>query len=319
MPRKQSDAALSGDGGMKQGNFAVSVRQRLLNLSKKQGEDFNLTLSRYANERLLYRLASSDYAGRFALKGASLFFVWTGQLHRPTRDIDLLGYGEASREKIRRIFLALCALEVEPDGMFFDSESIRIQEIKAAEKYPGIRVILNGYLETARIRMQVDIGFGDAVTPAVQQVQYPGLLDFPAPKLAAYPKETVIAEKFETMIARGDLNSRMKDFYDVWLMSRRFTFNGALLALAIKTTFKQRQTPFPQDAPVALTGDYSISTNAQKQWRAFVSRSVLSGAEVDFSVVITRLRSFLLPPFDAVKGNYLFECVWYPDTGWRKV
>ena len=302
---------------MKPTNLAASARQRLLNLSKKQGEDFNLTLTRYAIERFLYRLAASDYADRFVLKGASLLFVWTGQLHRPTRDIDLLGYGESSPEAIGLMFAEICMLEVEPDGMYFDAESIQLKEIKETQEYPGIRVILTGYLGSARIRTQIDIGFGDAVRPAAQRVEYPGMLDFPTPKVAAYSKEAVIAEKCETMIDRGALNSRMKDFYDVWMMSHQFSFEGILLTAAFKTTFTRRKTPFPTDDPIALTVEYGLSLNARKQWRAFISRSGLSGEEIDFEDVIAWLREFLLPPLQAIKRNAAFARVWRVGEGWR--
>lgn len=298
-------------------NLSASVHQRLLNFSKKHHEEFNLTLSRYAIERFLYRLAVSNYADHFVLKGATLFWVWTGHLYRPTRDIDLLGYGDLPPEKIKHIFLTICALEVEPDGIYFEVESIRLQAIKEGHKYPGTRVTLNGFIGNARIRIQVDIGFGDVVIPATQQINYPGVLDFPSPNLAAYPKEAVIAEKLETMVDRGALNSRMKDFSDIRIMSQQFNFDGKLLAEAIKMTFAHRQTPFPKADPVALTAEYAAQPDTRTQWRTFVMRNRLSGDIPNFVEVIERLREFLLPPFRAVQHGAPFEDTWNNINGWH--
>jgi len=298
-------------------NLAASVHQRLLNFSKKHHEEFNLTLSRYAIERFLYRLAMSDYAEHFVLKGATLFLVWTGQLYRPTRDIDLLGYGELPPEKIKHIFSTICALEVEPDGIYFDAESIRLQAIKEGHKYPGTRVVLNGFIGNARIRIQVDIGFGDVVIPATQQMNYPGLLDFPTQNLTAYPKEAVIAEKLETVVDRGALNSRMKDFFDLSIMSQQFIFDGRVLTDAIRMTFTHRQTPFPEHDPVALTVEYAAQSDTRTQWHTFISRNRLSNAMPDFVKVIEQLRDFLLPPFRAVRNGMPFEYVWNNTNGWR--
>lgn len=226
-------------------DLAASVRQRLLNQSQKLGEVFDLTLTRYAIERFLYRLTCSAYADQFVLKGAILFAVWTGQMYRPTRDIDLLGFGDSSAETLIHLFKEICAVEVDPDGLMFDGRSVQVEEIREAQEYPGQRVRLQAHLGQARISLQVDIGFGDVITPAAPEVEYPSLLDFPAPRLRVYPKETVIAEKFQAMVVLGFINSRMKDFYDVWLMSKEFSFAGRLLARAIQATFERRQTDLP--------------------------------------------------------------------------
>lgn len=298
-------------------NLTASVHQRLLNFSKKHDAEFNSILSRYTIERFLYRLSVSSYADRFVLKGATLFLIWSGQLYRPTRDIDLLGYGELSPENIRHIFSTICTLAVEPDGLSFDAESIRLQAIKETHKYPGTRVTLYAFIGKARIRTQIDIGFGDIVIPATQQVEYPGLLNFPAPKLIAYPKETVIAEKLETMVDRGALNSRMKDFFDLRIMSQQFIFDGIVLTKAIKTTFTHRQTPFPKNDPIALTTNYAATPNARLQWHTFVSRNRLPGETTDFIEVIAKLRNFLLPPFQAAQNDRLFANIWHSDKGWH--
>jgi len=203
-----------------QKNLPASVRQRLLNLSRERGEDFNFTLTRYANERLLYRLARSPYRDQFVLKGAALFQVWSESLYRPTRDVDLLGFGDSTATGIGSVFHELCVLEVEPDGLRLLPDSVRAEEIRDQQEYGGLRVHLMADLDGAQIALQVDVGFGDAVTPGIEEADFPTLLDFPAPHLRTYPRETVIAEKFEAMVRLGIVNTRMKDFYDVWQLAR---------------------------------------------------------------------------------------------------
>ncbi len=232
-------------------NRPASVRQRLLNLSHQRQEDFNLVLSLYAIERLLYRLSQSSYAGQFVLKGAVLFSVWTGKLHRPTRDLDLLGFGDTSDERLSEIFQAICRHDVPPDGMAFDAESISITRILEGQEYGGQRLQLSASLDTARIPLQIDIGFGDAITPGARLTRYPTLLDFPAPELRSYPKETVVAEKLHAIVVHGVVNSRMKDYYDLRLLSRLFDFEGSLLTKAIQATFERRNTPVPVSTPIA--------------------------------------------------------------------
>jgi len=222
-------------------NLAASVRQRLLNLSVSRGEDPNLTLTRYALERLLYRLAHSDYNGQFILKGAMLFGLWMESNHRPTRDLDLLGFGEPSNERLTEVFERLCEVEVDPDGLNFDPQSIRVAEIREGQIYMGQRVKLVAFLSTARIPVQVDVGFGDVVTPDAEEIEYPTLLDLPAPTIRAYPPETVIAEKLQAMVALGMQNSRMRDYYDLWIISRQFSFEGAALVAAVQATFNRRR------------------------------------------------------------------------------
>ncbi len=196
-------------------NIIASVRQKLINLSNERGEDPNLVFIRYAIERFLYRLSCSRQSSKFVLKGAMLWAVWAGKPHRPTKDLDLLGYGDASAEAIRVIFSEICKVTVEPDGMMFNPEAIRITEIREELEYPGQRVKLESRLGNARINIQIDIGFGDSIIPAPIEIDYPTLLDMPSPHIKAYPIETVVAEKLETIVSKGVLNSRMKDFYDL--------------------------------------------------------------------------------------------------------
>jgi predicted nucleotidyltransferase component of viral defense system len=227
-------------------NLAASVRQRLFNLAKQRGDDFQILLTRYAVERLLYRLSQSPHSSQFLLKGATLFTLWGGGPYRSTRDLDLLGSGDRSVQRLEGVFRDICAVQVEPDGLRFAAETVEGDEIREDLEYGGVRVILIANLERARIQIQVDIGFGDVVTPPPEDVEFPTILDFPAPHLRAYRRETVVAEKFQAMVMLGVANSRMRDFYDVWLLSRRFEFNGMPLSQAIKGTFARRRTPYPR-------------------------------------------------------------------------
>ncbi len=299
-------------------NLPASVRQRLLNLSHQRQEDFNLVLSLYAIERLLYRLSQSPYAGQFVLKGAVLFSVWTGKLHRPTRDLDLLGFGDTSDERLREVFQAICRHDVPPDGMIFDAESIRVTQILEGQEYGGQRLQLNALLDTARIPVQIDIGSGDAITPGSRLTRYPTLLDFPAPELRSYPKETVVAEKLHAMVAHGVVNSRMKDYYDLWLLSRLFDFEGWLLAKAIRATFGRRDTPVPASTPIALSPQFATDTQKIAQWQAFLSRSRLDIGNEAFEQVVLDLVSFLGPPMRSVAAQTPFLALWPQGGPWTQ-
>ncbi len=230
-------------------NVGASVRARLLRLARERGEDFQLVLVRYANERLLYRLSKSRHASRFVLKGATLFGVWTGAPHRATRDIDLLGSGNASESHIREVFAEVIALDVEDDGLELDVDSMNVGPIRDGQEYAGLRVVLNARLTSAQLRLQIDIGFGDVITPAAVTLEVPTLLDQPAPRLRVYPKETVIAEKLEALVQLGIANSRMKDFYDLAVLAESFEFEGESLVAAIRATFARRGTALPVGLP----------------------------------------------------------------------
>jgi len=297
-------------------NLVASVRQRLLNLSIQQAEDPNLTLTRYALERLLYRLAYSEFASQFILKGAMLFHVWMDSPHRPTRDLDLLGLGEATNERLRGVFQQLCEVKVEPDGLTFEAGSIRISEIREGQAYQGKRIKMAGMLGNARIPIQIDVGFGDAVTPEAGVIDYPTLLDLPAPRIRAYPPETVIAEKLESMVALGMQNSRMRDFYDLWILAREFSFAGELLAAAMKATFEHRQTSIPDDKPIALSDEFATDEQKIRQWRAFLARGKLEEPDMELSRVIDELRAFLLPVLGAVENPGGFDRKWKAGGSW---
>jgi hypothetical protein len=221
-------------------NVAASVRQRLLNHAKERHEDFNFVLSRFAAERLLYRLSVSEHAETFVLKGALLFLLWTGHLYRPTRDVDLLGFGDSSIKRLEDIFRDICKAKVADDGLIFAADSVQGASIREDQEYDGVRITLLAFLEKARIPLQIDVGFGDAITPEVQAVEFPLLLaspTLPAPRLNAYPRETVIAEKLEAMVTLGVPNSRMKDFSDLLTLARSFDFEGDVLVRAVRSTF----------------------------------------------------------------------------------
>jgi nucleotidyltransferase AbiEii toxin of type IV toxin-antitoxin system len=274
-------------------NLAASVRQRLLNLARRRKDEFQLVLIHYGLERLLYRLSISEYANQFTLKGALLFQLWVGQPHRSTLDLDLLGKGNSDVERFKGIFRQICTLSVPDDGLLFLPESVTAEEIREDQRYNGIRIHATATLGKAKIPIQVDIGFGDAVTPASKRIDYPSLLGFPAPKLRAYPKETVVAEKFEAMVSLGITNSRMKDFYDLWMIARDFEFDGEILSKAIQATFRRRGTNIPTELPVALAGEFAADRTKQTQWRAFIGKGKLLVAAPSLEAAIRLLRDFL--------------------------
>ena len=276
-------------------NLPASVRQRLMNVARSQQEDFQLVLTRYALERLLYRLSQSEHRDVFVLKGAMLFQLWGDQPHRPTRDLDLLGRGDNSIPRFERIFREVCELAVEEDGLVFSAKSVRGDTIKEDQEYEGLRLNLDCRLENARIPIQIDIGFGDVVTPAAVEVTYPVLLDFPAPVLPAYSRESVVAEKFQAMVMLGIVNSRMKDFYDLWVLARQFEFQGPVLCQAIRATFERRRTSVPAEVPVALSSEFTQDRGKQTQWRAFTGKGKLEIGGTGLGEVVDFLRGFLMP------------------------
>jgi len=256
-------------------NIAASVRDRLLTLARERGEDFQLLLTQYGLERLLYRLSQSGYRDRFILKGAMLFMLWGDQPHRPTRDVDFLGFGDSSEAGLQNIFRELCDIPVGDDGLTLIADSVQVEVIRDESEYSGIRVKLFGDLAGARVPIQADIGFGDAVTPEATEIEYPTLLENPAPHLRAYPRETVVAEKYQALVNLGMVNSRMKDFYDLWIIAREFNFDGMTLSKAIRNTFSRRRTPLPERTPSGLRPEFYEDTQKNTQWNAFVRKGML--------------------------------------------
>ena len=298
-------------------NVAASIRQRLYDLSRERREDFQLILTRYGLERLLHRLGNSEYAERFVLKGAMLFAVWTKKVHRTTKDLDLLGYGDDSEEALKTLFQEVCRVDVEPDGITFAPDSVQVEAIREDQEYQGQRVKLKGLLGQAQVNLQIDVGFGDVITPEAQEIEYPTLLDLPPPRIRAYPKETVVAEKLQAMVVFGMVNSRMKDFYDLWVMSRQFHFAGETLTRAIRATFERRKTAIPNDTPLVFSPEFSKDRNKATQWQAFLNRTGLSDDGKGLAGVIEELRVFLEPPLLANNKGRLSVKEWTTDGKWQ--
>ena len=273
-------------------DIGASVRARLLNLARTRHQAMDLFLTRYAIERLLHRLSTSSHRDRFVLKGAMLVTTWFDDPHRPTRDVDLLGYGDAAPEAMLSMFREIAAIEAN-DGIEFETSSMRIDPIRGNVEHGGLRLRMTAVLAAARIPVVVDVGFGDAVEPGIEEIDLPALLDFPRPRLRAYARETVIAEKFQAMVALGLANTRMKDFYDIWALSRAYEFDPERLRRAIRATFDRRATPIPRVAPDALTPVFSTSASKQQQWAAF-ARDLTTGVPT-LEVVCDDIAGFLMP------------------------
>ncbi len=298
-------------------NMAASVRQRLLNHAKVVNEDFQRVLTRYAAERLLYRISRSSYADRFILKGALLFLLWLDEPLRRTKDLDLLGTGSPAPEDLAAVFRDLCRQEVQEDGLRFDDQSVAVRPIREDNIYGGVRVTLVAFLDSARILIQVDIGFGDAVTPAPVTVTFQVLLDFPAPEVRAYMQETVIAEKLCALVVLDLDNSRMKDFYDLWILGQRFGFDGEHLSDAVLATFTRRRVPVPATAPTGLTELFSTHPSRHTQWRAFAKMSLPPTLHaLALPEVVSFVAAFLLPILDSLRNQKPFRASWKPGGPW---
>lgn len=272
-------------------NVGASVRQRLLNLAHARGQPMELLLTRYALERLLHRLSLSPHRERFVLKGAMLLATWFDEPHRATRDVDLLGFGDAAEDALLVTFREIMAVEVD-DGVSFDLKGLRIEAIREEVEYGGSRLRTTAALAGARIPITVDIGFGDAVEPGVEDIDLPVLLDMPSPRLRAYPPETVIAEKFHAMVALGRANSRMKDYYDVWMLTSAFELEPERMRKAIAATFARRSTLVPAVVPDGLSDDFAADPGKQRQWDAFASN--LAGSVPEFQQVVHELQAQLM-------------------------
>ena len=274
-------------------NLAASVRARLLNVAKAQASDFNQVLVRFALERILYRLTQSPHADRFLLKGALLFTLWYDMPHRATRDADLLGFGARDLESVAQVFREIAAVAVD-DGIVFDPASVTVEEIRKEAGYGGVRVVIAGELAKARCKTQIDVGFGDAVTPGPVDSVYPVLLDdLPAPRLRAYPTYTVIAEKLHAIALLGMTNSRVKDYFDLSVLLEREILDADLLAQAIKATFERRGMAVPTELPVGLTDEFAHDASRQVLWQSFVKKNELDPEPL--AAIVGRLRLALEP------------------------
>jgi predicted nucleotidyltransferase component of viral defense system len=279
--------------------LAHSVQVRLAQHAKTIGVDPNLVLTRYAVERFLYRLSRSPHAERFVLKGALLLLVWLGETLRPTRDADLLGFGELSDDALRQIVCDICSIPVEPDAVTFLADTVDVQPIREEDAYGGRRVILEAHLGPARLRIQIDVGIGDAVTPQPQWLEYPSLLDLPRPRLHAYPRETVVAEKVHAMVLLGLRNSRMKDYFDVHALLREEAMDASQLVRAIASTFERRRTEIPPGVPTGLSDTFSADAGRQAQWRAFLTKNRLQGPGL--AELVNAIRERLVPALEQAR------------------
>ena len=299
--------------------FAQSIKQRLMNRAKERDEDFNVLLTRYAIERLLYRLTQTPYASRFTLKGAILFAIWMDQPHRPTIDVDLLETGSSTADEMQTVFQQICAAEVEPDGLRFDADSVRVDEIREDNIYQGLRVKLVSHLGSARVPVQVDVGSGDVISPGPTQATFGPLLDLPPPVMSAYPPETVIAEKIEAMVALGMANSRMKDFFDLYTLSRTMNFDGRTLGNAVRATFERRRTTIPTEPPIALTAEFASDPAKRAQWSAFARRIEANRCPANFAEVTEAIARFIGPILATASSSDTFSSTWRPDRPWRSI
>jgi len=289
----------------------------LLKIARERGAEFQDLLINYALERWLYRMTLSTHCDRFVLKGAMLFAIWSDEPHRSTGDLDLLGYGTNSIAEMEEIFREICLVECEADGLEMPPANVRGSVIREDRQYEGVRINLLAMLGKARIPLQIDVGFGDAVTPPPMEMTYPTLLGLPAPRLRAYRRETVVAEKFHAMVERGIGNSRMKDYFDLWFFTESFEFDGATLMETIRATFERRRTALPVVVPVGLTDAFGQHPEKLAQWRAFVRRGKLKASNVNLPEVVTRIHDFLMPPVIALGSGQSFEGRWLPRQGWK--
>lgn len=298
-------------------NLAASVHQRLLDKARHAGRPFNELLQYFTMERFLYRLSRSKYAGNFVLKGALMLNVWERTtLPRPTLDIDVLAQRIGnSVDSIVQVVREICNQVVDPDGITFDSETVEGGRIAEEAEYEGVRIRLRGSLGNARLSMQLDVGFGDVVLPAEVELDYPTILDFPAPHLRCYSKESMVAEKFEAAVRHGDLNTRMKDFFDIWFLSRQFDFEGTSLARAIREVFSRRGTKLSHEV-VSLSPTFAQEPTKAAQWRAFRRRNRLDSAPESFAELMTAVDTFLEPLAAAIHVGLPFKARWGPSRRW---
>lgn len=293
------------------GNLAASILARLLALAKQRGDDYNLLLNRFGTERLLARVSASSHADRFLLKGALLFTLWYDTPHRPTKDVDLLGFGADDEAHLIAAFRDVAVMDL-GDGIVFDPDSVKAHAIREDNTYGGTRITLMARIGSARCTLQIDVGFGDAVTPGPQTVAYPTLLgDFPAPTLRVYPVYTVIAEKYQAMVMLGQANSRMKDFFDLAVIARRTQLDGATLAAAIAATFTRRETALPTERPLALTRQFSEGAAKLRQWQAFLNKNRIAAAGLGDTVAL--LDDLLWPPTQVAATGNQATATWRPD------
>ena len=299
-------------------NLAASVNQRLLNLRDSRKEDFQIILNRFGLERFLYRISKSPLADRLILKGAFSFELWGKELYRPTRDVDLLTYLEPSREEVRRAFSMICEQEVEPDGLNFDPKTVSVDAIRGPDILGGLRVRLTAHMQRIRIPLQFDVAFGMRIKPKPRTATFPTILPFPAPRILIYPKELTIADKYHAICKLGMLNSRVKDYYDIYRLSRYFRFMGAALKKGINTIFKQEGYTVPSGTPDALSDEFARLPEKGILWKRFTAKIEQDSLDLTLFQVIESLREFILPPARAAAERKPFYFVWPAGGPWTK-
>jgi len=298
-------------------NMAASVRERLTQQARSRSANVQLVMTRYAIERLLYRLSLSPHRERFVLKGAMLFAVWANAPYRTTADLDLLGSGDPEPQLLSRAIREVCSVVVEDDGVTFLADTLRVEAAREDQEYQGARMTMTAVIAGARLAIHVDVGYGDAITPGVLELEFPSILDMPRATLRAYPPETVVAEKLHALVALGMVNSRMKDFYDLWAMAGSLAFDGAILARAFGATFERRRTPLPSAVPVALTATFVGDPAKQAQWQGFLRRTEFALQPSPLHDVAAAVAGFVMPPAMAAAAGSAFEQRWEPGGPWK--
>lgn len=297
-------------------NMAASVHQRLLNKAREEARPFNEMLQYLAMERFLYRLAQSPYANDFVLKGALMLSAWKVPSPRPTMDIDLLAHTKNDLQQLADIIQRICSEPVERDGFVFDPGSVAASRISADAEYEGVRIRFRGNLGNARLVLQIDVGFGDEIVPGPQDIELPSILGFPVPKIKGYTRESSISEKLCAMLELGELNSRVKDFFDIWLLSRQFDFSGQTLLKAIASVLSNRAIIL-RLPPSAFENTFIESPVKQSQWQGFLRKSQLAIAPREFSEAAHCVAGFLTPPLEATAAEQPFPQFWKAPGPWQ--
>lgn len=297
-------------------NMAASVRARLLNRAKAEDRPFNELLQYYGMERFLHRLSQSEHRDRFVLKGALMLQFWGVPLTRATKDIDLLGRETSDVDRLVEVVKQCLEVEVADDGLRFDPDTVGGETIRVVANHDGVRLRFLGFLGTAKISLQVDVGFGDVITPGALDVDYPSLLDLNAPRLLGYTPETTVAEKLQAMVVLDMANTRMKDFLDIWMLAEGSEFSGPVLADAIEATFRRRATALPTSTPVALTPAFHSARVKETQWRAYLRKGRVQGAVPSLEEVATQIHRFVMPIVDALVSGEEFTDGWSPRGPW---
>ena len=299
-------------------NLPASVKQRLLNISKHKNIEFNVLLNKYALERLLYRISVSPSRNRFVLKGALLFWAWEKDFHRTTWDADFLDLESPSRERLSSAFQTVCKIEAKADGFHFLPETVQAEEIRGRAAFRGIRINLTGMLGKAKVPLQIDIGYGDALVPPPKFIRFPVLLNFPPPRIKACSRETMIAEKFHAAVDLGMRNSRMKDYFDIFYLSQKYDFKGKDLSRAICATFQRQETQIPSTPPLGLTPEFCSNPAKMIQWRSFRRQANISLADVNFDELVSIVREFIMPAASATANGKSFNDYWPPGGPWTE-